>query len=137
MTKIFIIFIIIHKGNAELNNQNSYLERYLSDDSDENSKQSFDNFGFLAGKMKYENNEITWPLDSYYTFEKIINNKFSFIVGEGGLGKSTFLFQVEEQLKSKDILCIRINLRDLSKEALLTEKLRRFASNILLKGHIN
>ena len=94
----------MHKGNAELNNQNSYLERYLSDDSDENSKQSFDNFGFLAGKMKYENNEITWPLDSYYTFEKIINNKFSFIVGEGGLGKSTFLFQVEEKLKSKDIL---------------------------------
>lgn len=76
--------------------------------------------------MTYNSDKFEYSMDVYRTFEDIKNNPFNFIVGNGGLGKSTYLKQVQELLKNEHIPCLLIELKTLSDEIPLYNKINNF-----------
>ena len=67
-----------------------YVDRYLCPN---NKTQNLDTFSFLMGEMTYISPEVVYTMDVYKQFKDIRNNPYNFIIGNGGLGKSTYLKQ--------------------------------------------
>ena len=107
----------------ELKN-NLYVDRYLSPYKNNNNGQA-NYYGFLQAQYKYnKDEELRFGYESYLKISDILKNKYSIIVGEGGIGKSVFLSQIENYLKDNKIHYERINLRDLSNEIKLSDKIK-------------
>ena len=101
----------------------NFVNRYLYKDGEQ---QYTDNRGFLCGRMHYQDTKFVLTMDDYVQFEDIKNNPYTFIIGNGGIGKSTYITQIQEKLERENIPFIRINLRDISQEKTLTEKILPF-----------
>lgn len=89
-----------------------YVDRYLCK---QDKKQNLDTFSFLMGEMTYESCNFTYTMDVYQRFNDIRHNPFNFIIGNGGLGKSTYLKQIEANLEKENIPCLLIELKTLIK----------------------
>ena len=98
------------------------VDRFLCRSPEE---QNLDQYGFLCGHVTYKDSEVTVTMEKYYTLKTIKSLHFSFILGNGGLGKTTFLNQLQKELEDESKHFIRINLRNLSTELTLTEKLKQ------------
>lgn len=98
-----------------------FVERFLLPNGME-AIPSRNEFGFLVGKYKYKEDQL-YSLDDYAKVSDIIQNSFSFIVGNGGIGKSVFITQVEKYLQKEQIQYTRINLRDLTNQQTLFERI--------------
>lgn len=101
-----------------------YVDRYLYPISE--GKENLSNYGFLIGEPKYIEGEFQYSLLCYSIFKDIKSNSFNFILGNGGLGKSTYIEQVETYLISSNIPYKRVNLRELSDEQTLFDKIKQF-----------
>ncbi len=99
------------------------INRYLYKDGEQ---QYVDNHGFLCGKPHYRESEFVITMDDYVQFDEIRTYQYAFILGNGGIGKSTYLSQIQRSLENEGIPHIRINLRDVSQEKTLTEKILPF-----------
>ena len=77
-----------------------YVDRYLCPD---NQIQNLDTFSFLMGEMSYISPEVVYTMDVYNQFQDIRNNPYNFIIGNGGLGKSTYLKQIKTTLEKENI----------------------------------
>ena len=80
-----------------------YIERYLSN----KTTISVDENGFLIGEPAIVKNEFgitnyDYSLSEYKKINDIIDNPYSIIKGNGGLGKSVFLTQMEDFLKKQN-----------------------------------
>lgn len=98
------------------------VDRFLCRSPEE---QNLDQYGFLCGHVTYKDSEVTVTMENYYTLEIIKKLPFSFIVGNGGLGKTTLLNQLQKELEAESKNNVRINLRNLSPEVTLTERLKQ------------
>ena len=103
------------------------VERYLCPD---NTTQNLDTFSFLMGEMKYISPEFVYTMDVYKQFSDIRNNPYNFIIGNGGLGKSTYLKQIEATLEKENIPCLLIELKSLSDENTLYNRINQFVRKI-------
>ena len=101
----------------------TFVNRYLYKDGDQ---QYVDNHGFLCGKPHYRESEFVITMDDYVQFDEIRTYPYAFIIGNGGIGKSTYLSQIEKSFGNENTPYIRINLRDISQEKTLTEKILPF-----------
>ena len=104
-----------------------YIERYLSN----KTTISVDENGFLIGEPAIVKNEFgitnyDYSLSEYKKINDIIDNPYSIIKGNGGLGKSVFLTQMEDFLKKQNNKYIRINLCSLTTESDLLTKINKF-----------
>lgn len=100
-----------------------FVERYLLPDGKKIIPNK-DNNGFLVGNYSFVDDKFFYSLNDYSKIADIIKNPFSFILGNGGLGKSVFLTQIEQYLRDNEIYSIRINLRDLTSQQTLFEKIK-------------
>ncbi len=103
------------------------VKRYLSN----KEKIGLTNDGFLIGDILHIKNDsgksyFDYSLDNYSQITDIVKNKFSIIIGGGGLGKTTLLKQIEDYLNNEKQLFKRINLRTLVNENSLNEQLFKF-----------
>lgn len=105
-----------------------YVERYLCPLG---KTENVDNFNFLVGEMTYDSSDILRTLDVYSKFNDIKENLYNFIIGNGGLGKSTYLKQIKNQLDRKKIPCILIELKTLNDESSLYDVLNEYCKNHL------
>lgn len=110
-----------------MKNAVQYVDRYLYSTSE--GAQNLNNYGFLIGEPKYAEGAFRYSLLCYSTFNDIKSNPFNFILGSGGLGKSTYIEQIETSLNSANIPYKRVNLRELSDEQTLFEKIKPFCSD--------
>mgnify|MGYP003571396189 CR=1 FL=1 len=99
------------------------VERYLS--SAENI--GIDTNGFLIGNIGKIDDEagtsyFDYTLSGYSKIDAIIQNPFSIIIGNGGLGKSTLLTQIGQKLKNYNYKFYRLNLCSLTTETDLLKK---------------
>lgn len=103
-----------------------YIDRYLSPYR-ENEDGQTNYYGFLQARYKFNQDEdLKFGYESYLKIPDILENKYSIIVGEGGIGKSILLSQIENYLENNKIKYKRINLRDLSNETKLFDKIKDF-----------
>lgn len=100
-----------------------YVDRYLCPN---NKTQNLDTFSFLIGEMTYISPEVVYTMDVYKQFKDIRNNPYNFIIGNGGLGKSTYLKQIEVTLEKENIPCLLIELKSLSDENTLYNRINEF-----------
>ncbi|MCM1010548.1 MAG: hypothetical protein NC390_06705 [Fusobacterium sp.] len=100
-----------------------YVNRYLCPNI---QKQNLDSFSFLTGELTYISSQVTYTMDIYKKFEDIRHNPYNFIIGNGGLGKSTYLKQIKAILDKNKIPCILIELRTLSDEIPIYSKINDF-----------
>ncbi len=103
------------------------VQRYLSN----KEKIGLDTNGFLIGDLLHIKNNsgdtfFDYSLKNYSQISDIIENKFSIIIGKGGLGKSTLLKQIENYLNDKNQLYKRVDLRTLVNEKSLNEQIFKF-----------
>lgn len=110
-----------------------YVDRYLCPN---NKTQNLDTFSFLIGEMTYISPEVVYTMDVYKQFKDIRNNPYNFIIGNGGLGKSTYLKQIEVTLEKENIPCLLIELKSLSDENTLYNRINEFLRKITLKKFI-
>lgn len=109
------------------------VNRYLYQNIEE---QNLDQNGFLRGTWGFKDEDLILSMDNYYTFEKIKDAPFNFIFGNGGLGKSTFLLQIEKYLNKFAIKYKRVNLRELTNEKTLSERLYSFCADNSTRDNI-
>lgn len=100
-----------------------YVDRYLCPN---NKTQNLDTFSFLMGEITYVSPEIVYTMDVYKQFKDIRNNPYNFIVGNGGLGKSTYLKQIKTILEKENIPTLLIELKSLSEENTLYNRIAQF-----------
>lgn len=103
------------------------VKRYLSN----KEKIGLTIDGFLIGDLSHIKNDsgesyFDYSLDNYSQITDIVENKFSIIIGSGGLGKTTLLKQIEDYLNDENQLYKRIDLRTLINENSLNEQLFKF-----------
>lgn len=104
-----------------------YVDRYLCK---QDKKQNLDTFSFLMGEMTYESCNFTYTMDVYQRFNDIRHNPFNFIIGNGGLGKSSYLKQIETTLEKENIPCLLIELKTLSDENTLYNRINQYLREI-------
>lgn len=104
-----------------------YVDRYLCPD---NQIQNLDTFSFLMGEMSYISPEVVYTMDVYNQFQDIRNNPYNFIIGNGGLGKSTYLKQIKTTLEKENIPCLLIELKSLSDENTLYNRINQYLRKI-------
>ena len=107
--------------------ENFYVNRYLCPD---NKTQNLDTFSFLMGEMTYISPNFVYTMDIYEKFEDIKNNPYNFIIGNGGLGKSTYLKQIKTSLEKENIPSLLIELKSLSDENTLYNRIDQFLRKI-------
>lgn len=100
-----------------------YVDRYLCPN---NKTQNLDTFSFLMGEMTYISPEVVYTMDVYKQFKDIRNNPYNFIIGNGGLGKSTYLKQIKTTLEKENIPCLLIELKSLSDENSLYNRINQY-----------
>jgi len=100
-----------------------YVDRYLCP---KNQHQNLDSFSFLLGELNYVSPNVIYSMDVYKKFNDIKDNPYNFIVGNGGLGKSTYLKQVKKRLNSEQIPCLMIELKTLTDEVSLYDRISNF-----------
>lgn len=100
-----------------------YVDRYLCPND---KTQNLDTFSFLTGEMTYVSPEIVYTMDVYKQFKDIRNNTYNFIIGNGGLGKSTYLKQIKTTLEKDNIPNLLIELKSLSDENTLYNRIDQF-----------
>lgn len=103
-----------------------YVDRYLCPKS---RLQNLDTFSFLIGEMKYIPPNVVYTMDVYKKFKDIRENPYNFIIGNGGLGKSTYLKQIKTTFEKENILCLLIELKSLSDENTLYNRINKFLIN--------
>ena len=104
-----------------------YVDRYLCPN---NKTQNLDTFSFLMGEMTYISPEVVYTMDVYKQFKDIRNNPYNFIIGNGGLGKSTYLKQIKTTLEKENIPCLLIELKSLSDENSLYNRTNQYLRKI-------
>ena len=104
-----------------------YVDRYLCPN---NKTQNLDTFSFLMGEMTYISPEVVYTMDVYKQFKDIRNNPYNFIIGNGGLGKSTYLKQIKTTLEKENIPCLLIELKSLSDENSLYNRINQYLRKI-------
>ena len=102
---------------------NFVVDRYLCPN---NKTQNLDTFSFLMGEMTYVSPEVVYTMDVYKQFKDIRYNPYNFIVGNGGLGKSTYLRQIKTTLEKEKIPTLLIELKSLSEEKTLYNRIDQF-----------
>lgn len=102
---------------------NFVVDRYLCPN---NKTQNLDTFSFLMGEMTYVSPEVVYTMDVYKQFKDIRNNPYNFIVGNGGLGKSTYLKQIKTILEKENTQTLLIELKSLSEEKTLYNRIDQF-----------
>lgn len=103
------------------------VDRYLCPN---NKNQNLDTFSFLIGEMTYISPEVVYTMEVYKQFKDIRNNPYNFIIGNGGLGKSTYLKQIEKTLEKENIPCLLIELKTLSDENTLYNRINQYLKKI-------
>lgn len=103
------------------------VDRYLCPND---KKQNLDSFSFLTGEMSYISPEIVYTMEVYKQFNDIRNNPYNFIIGNGGLGKSTYLRQIKTALEKENVPCLLIELKTLSDENTLYNRIDRYLKKI-------
>ena len=104
-----------------------YVDRYLCPD---NQIQNLDTFSFLMGEMSYISPEVVYTMDVYNQFQDIRNNPYNFIIGNGGLGKYTYIKQIKTTLEKENIPCLLIELKSLSDENSLYNRINQYLRKI-------
>lgn len=100
-----------------------YVDRYLCPN---NKTQNLDTFSFLMGEMTYISPKIVYTMDVYKQIKDIRINPYNFIIGNGGLGKSTYLRQIKTTLEKENIPNLLIELKSLSDENSLSNRIDQF-----------